>query len=146
MINRHPEVDMLVEYAAGSLATAPCIAVTAHLQFCKSCSDSVKSLDEIGGELLATSEAVPLSGDLFSKILDSVESLADTTLPAPRPKQCRDTVALQLPEFVQRLLPAGELDWRRLSSSLKVATVSVGEQDYELALHRIDAGGKAPEH
>jgi putative transcriptional regulator len=47
---------------------------------------------------------------------------------------------------VQRLLPSGKLDWRRLSPSLKVAPISVGEEQYELALHRIDAGGKAPAH
>ena len=61
MINRHPEPDLLVEYASGSLSTAPCISVTTHLHYCKQCSDSVKSLGEIGGELLTTAEAVPVS-------------------------------------------------------------------------------------
>jgi putative transcriptional regulator len=146
MINRHPESDLLVEYASGSLSVAPCISVTTHLQYCKQCSDSVESLGEIGGELLTTAQAVPVSDELFDRVIASLDSLVEEE-PSDEPqRQCSDTISAELPEFVQRLLPDGELDWRRLSPSLKVAPISVGEEVYELALHRIDAGGKAPEH
>ena len=146
MINRHPESDLLVEYASGSLSVAPCISVTTHLQYCKQCSDSVESLGEIGGELLTTVEAVPVSDELFDRVIASLDSLVEEK-PSDEPqRQCSDSISAELPEFVQRLLPDGELDWRRLSPSLKVAPISVGEEEYELALHRIDAGGKAPEH
>jgi putative transcriptional regulator len=146
MINRHPESDLLVEYASGSLSVAPCISVTTHLQYCKQCSDSVESLGEIGGELLTTAEAVPVSDGLFDRVIASLDSLVEEE-PSDEPqRQCSDTISDELPEFMQRLLPDGELDWRRLSPSLKVAPISVGEEEYELALHRIDAGGKAPEH
>jgi putative transcriptional regulator len=146
MINRHPESDLLVEYASGSLSVAPCISVTTHLQYCKQCSDSVESLGEIGGELLTTAQAVPVSDELFDRVIASLDSLVEEK-PSDEPqRQCSDSISAELPEFVQRLLPDGELDWRRLSPSLKVAPISVGEEEYELALHRIDAGGKAPEH
>ena len=146
MINRHPESDLLVEYVSGSLSVAPCISVTTHLQYCKQCSDSVESLGEIGGELLTTVEAVPVSDELFDRVIASLDSLVEEE-PSDEPqRKCSDTISAELPEFVQRLLPDGELDWRRLSPSLKVAPISVGEEVYELALHRIDAGGKAPEH
>jgi len=146
MINRHPESDLLVEYVSGSLSVAPCISVTTHLQYCKQCSDSVESLGEIGGELLTTVEAVPVSDELFDRVIASLDSLVEEE-PSDEPqRQCSDTISAELPEFVQRLLPDGELDWRRLSPSLKVAPISVGEEVYELALHRIDAGGKAPAH
>jgi len=146
MINRHPDPDLLVEYASGSLSIAPCISITTHLQYCKQCCDSVESLGEIGGELLITAEAVPVSDDLFDRILERVESVAEEVTPQASPRHCSDMVSPQLPEYLQRLLPDGELDWRRLSPSLKVAPIRVGEQEFELALHRIDAGGKAPEH
>ena len=146
MINRHPESDLLVEYASGSLSVAPCISVTTHLQYCKQCSDSVESLGEIGGELLTTAQAVPVSDELFDRVIASLDSLVEEK-PSDEPqRQCSDSISAELPEFVQRLLPDGELDWRRLSPSLKFAPISVGEEEYELALHRIDAGGKAPEH
>ena len=135
MINRHPESDLLVEYASGSLSVAPCISVTTHLQYCKQCSDSVESLGEIGGELLTTAEAIPVSDGLFDRVIASLDSLVEEE-PSDEPqRQCSDTISDELPEFVQRLLPDGELDWRRLSPSLKVAPISVGEEEYELALH-----------
>ena len=146
MINRHPESDLLVEYASGSLSVAPCISVTTHLQYCKQCRDSVESLGEIGGELLMTSEAVPVSEDLLDSIMQDLDSLGEEKPPVSALRQCSDVITKELPEFVQGLLPGGRLNWRRLSPSLKVAPVSVGEEQYELALHRIDAGGKAPEH
>jgi len=146
MINRHPESDLLVEYVSGSLSVAPCISVTTHLQYCKQCSDSVESLGEIGGELLTTAEAVPVSDGLFDRIIENLDSLAEKDPSDGLLRQCSDAISTQLPEFVQRLLPDEKLDWRRLSPSVKVAPISVGEEVYELALHRIDAGGKAPEH
>lgn len=146
MIKHHPEPDLLVEYASGSLSIAPCISVTTHLQYCKQCSDSVESLGELGGALLTAVEAVPVSDELFDRILERVESVVEEESSQELPRQCSDAISTQLPAFVRQLLPSGELDWRRLSPSLKVATISVGEKEYELALHRIDAGGNAPEH
>ena len=131
---------------SGSLSVAPCISVTTHLQYCKQCSDSVESLGEIGGELLTTAEAVPVSDGLFDRIIENLDSLAEEEPSDGLLRQCSDAISTQLPEFVQRLLPDEELNWRRLSPSVKVAPISVGEETYELALHRIDAGGRAPEH
>lgn len=156
MIRMHPESDLLVEYASGSLSLAPCISVTTHLQFCESCNHSVESLKDIGGGLLETAEAMPVSDELFDKILGCIEASADTGIDEPQTSQQaesvpgknspEDEIASDLPEYVRKLLPSNELNWRKLSSSLRVAPISVGEDKYELALHRINPGGKAPEH
>jgi putative transcriptional regulator len=106
----------------------------------------VESLGEIGGELLNTAEAVPVSDGLFDRIIENLDSLVEEDPSDGVLHHCSDAISTELPEFVQRFLPDEELDWRRLSPSLKVAPISVGEEVYELALHRIDAGGKAPEH
>ena len=63
----------------------------------------------------------------------------------PKSSLCPD-LANQLPKYLHKFLNHQELEWRSLSSTLSVAAISVGEADYELALHRIDAGGKAPVH
>ncbi len=144
MINRHPEADLLVEYAAGSLTAAPCISITTHLQFCESCSDSVESLKDIGGNLLQSMEAAPVSEDLLDRVLDCIENgEAESSQQTENPG---DEVTRELPSFVRSLLPANELRWKFLSPSLKVAPISVGEEVFELALHRIKAGGTVPEH
>jgi len=75
--------------------------------------------------------------------------MAGLDKPEPKTKHrdlvCTDKVGSILPPYVRGLLPAS-LNWNNLSSSLKVAPISVGETRYELALHKISAGGKVPEH
>lgn len=155
MIRMHPDSDLLVEYAAGSLSLAPCISVTTHLQYCATCCHSVESLKEIGGNMLDAGESMPVSDDLLDKILSCIEATADEDLSTKGSNanhaKCstaavEDAIAGDLPDYVRDLLPMRELNWRKLSSSLKVAPLSVGEDKYELALHRINAGGKAPSH
>ena len=145
MINRHPETDLMVEYATGSLPLAQTIAVTTHLQFCEECRNTTESLKDIGGDLLQAGESIEVFDDLLDRIFDCIESGNDE-VSAPAKKLCSDEVATDLPEYVSNLLPEGNLDWRKLTSSLRVAPVSVGEQEYELSLHRINPGGKAPKH
>jgi putative transcriptional regulator len=148
MIRRHPESELLVEYTAGSLSLAPTISVTTHLQFCDECQSSVASLNEIGGRLLESEEKISVSGDLLDRVLDCIDNPTDES-PATEPAAgngCSDEATQDLPRYVKSLLPEGELPWRRLTSSLNVSPLSVGEEQYELALHRIEAGGKTPHH
>jgi putative transcriptional regulator len=151
MVNRHPQSELLLEYCSGSLALAPSIAVTTHLQFCEHCGGAVKSLERIGGDFLDQTEAVPVSDDLFGKVLQGIEQDAGDsgsaiTTPALTQKVAIDEIAQSLPQYVQKLLPQGELAWGYLSPSLRIANVGVGDDNHELAIHRIKAGGKAPQH
>lgn len=144
MINRHPNAQLLLEYSSGALASAPSVAVTTHLQFCDQCGSAVKSLERIGGDYLDQTEATPVSDDLFSRVLQGIDAEVVPTVAAT--KTPIDDISRSLPQYVQKLLPEGELGWRYLSQSLRVANVTVGDDTHELALHRIKAGGKAPEH
>ncbi len=143
MVSRHPDTDYLLDYATGSLSIAPCITVTTHLQFCDECRNRVDAFAQIGGELLDDSPAVALSDDLLEKVLDCLQG--DVLQPATQ-AYAKDQVTPGLPAYVQNLLPEGDLKWRFLSPSVKVAAIGVGETRYELALHRLKAGGNAPTH
>ena len=144
MINEHPKSEMLLEYSSGSLGLAPSVAVTTHLQFCGHCGGVVKTLERIGGGFLDQTEAMPVSDDLFGKVMQDIER--DVAGPALTENVVVDEVAQPLPPYVKKLLPEGELPWSYLSPSLRVARISVGDDVHELAMHRIKAGGKAPEH
>lgn len=147
MLSRHPNPEILVEYTSGILSTAPSIAVTTHLQFCPSCRSAVDSLNQVAGDLLTQADATPVSDDLLQKVLEGINNISHQSKPKSSSVTKRiDNVGEALPQFVQRLLPEGDLRWNYLSPSLRVANISVGEDKYELALHRISAGGKAPKH
>lgn len=145
MITKCPETEMLLEYSAGSMQLAPSIAVTAHLNFCDACASTSKSLQDIGGHLLdqhCEEISDELLDDIFSRI-DEPESQSQHS--CKKDVACQDAIANQLPPFVSGLLPRS-LKWRKLSPSLRAAPINVGERRYELALHKIDAGGKVPDH
>ena len=148
MISRHPDPQWLVEYSTGTLATAQAIAVSTHLQFCETCRSAASSLDQLGGELLDSLQPVPVSAGLLDTIIHCIDegAHADAEATPEPPVDSLDSIASSLPDNVRRLLPPGDLDWGFLSPSLRLATISVGEDRFELALHRIKAGGKAPHH
>jgi putative transcriptional regulator len=156
MISKHPSTELLTEYSAGSLSIAPAISVTTHLEFCNKCRQLSESLAEVGGELLQMTDGMPVSDDLLEKVLACLDEPLDeseNTMAVSSqlgddnpPEVASDGVVKALPKYVRQFLPAGNLAWRFLSPSLRTAAISVGEQDYELALHKIRAGGTAPEH
>lgn len=154
MTDKHPTTDLLTEYAAGVLPIALTIAVRTHLHFCEQCQVSVESLEHVGGEMLSRLESFSVNENMLDRVLQKIQEVGgegeidDAQDNAKRSHEhpALDSVASALPENVKGLLPDGQLSWRFLSPSLKVATISVGESAYELALHRIQAGGKAPAH
>jgi putative transcriptional regulator len=146
MIKRHPDSTLLVEYSSGSLALAPNIAITTHLQFCDQCRRTVNALENIGGDLLDATESVPVSEDLLDKVLNCIDDSNEPTTANQSTVKNLDDLVDAVPTYIQRFLPEGRLNWKFLSPSLKVAAISIGEDVHELAFHKIKAGGKAPEH
>ena len=61
MISKCPDETLLVEYASGSLSTAPSIAVTTHLKYCDKCRNAVSALGFLGGSLLECLEEEEVS-------------------------------------------------------------------------------------
>ena len=150
MIKHHPSTALLTDYTVGSLSVAPAVSVTTHLKYCQQCRDSVGSLKQLGGALLCDAEPTPISDDLLSQTLDRLDvdeielALAEG---ASEVQEFDLSDELKgIPEYLNQFLPRNGLNWRKLSSSVTVAPISVGETRYELALHKICAGGQTPVH
>ena len=150
MIKHHPSTTLLTDYTVGSLSVAPAVSVTTHLKYCQQCRDSVGSLKQLGGALLCEAEPAQVSNDLLSQTLDRLdaeESEAPLTEGASELHEFELSDELKdIPEYLNQFLPRNGLNWRKLSSSVTVAPISVGETRYELALHKICAGGQTPVH
>ncbi len=146
MVRLHPNVELLSEYSSGGLSPAQNAAVSAHLHFCDKCRDHVYSLEEIGGWLVEQAEAQPVSEDMLGAVLACIEEAEANPPEAVEISPVTDGDVARLPKPVQKLVPNGKADWRNLSKSLEVAALPVGETRFELALHKIKAGGRTPEH
>lgn len=152
MIRHHPDMNMLVEYASGHLDWGVSLGVASHLYYCKECRDAVAKMNDLGGSLLVNIEPEAVADEA----LDNVMSLIDQQESDPQPKR-KETVRLPkgvtlsqlegLPPVVKRLLPHNKkLKWKRLGAGLHMARLKSGQDKYEVAFHKIEAGKKALEH
>jgi len=142
-LNHHPSSEMLVEFSAGTLDTATSICVSAHLHFCKCCRDEVARLNEVGAQLMSEASPEEIDDELFDKILakiDQPEITFDASHKTANPSG--------FPEPVNKLLNHAEKTpvWKRLSKSMEVAKLFTGQNKFEIALHKICAGGVTPKH
>jgi putative transcriptional regulator len=150
MIKHHPNTALLTDYTVGSLSVAPAVSVTTHLKYCQQCRDSVGSLKQLGGALLCEAEPAQISNDLLSQTLDRLDSDESEVALAEGACEVHEFELSDelkgIPGYLNQFLPMDGLSWRKLSSSVTVAPISVGETRYELALHKICAGGQTPVH
>lgn len=142
-ISSHPDSALLVEFSAGNLAVAPSICVSAHLHFCRKCRDEMLRLDQVGSEIMDSMEPAPIADDL----LDAVMAKIDNSPLVASEKTKRKNVS-GFPSSISILLKDvhSALTWRRLSPSLEISQFKTGQTEFEVALHKIAAGGKAPKH
>ncbi len=150
MIKHHPSTALLTDYTVGSLSVAPAVSVTTHLKYCQQCRDSVGSLKQLGGALLCEAEPAQISNDLLSQTLDRLDADESEMALAEGASEVHEFELSDelkgIPGYLNQFLPRNGLNWRKLSSSVTVAPISVGETRYELALHKICAGGQTPVH
>ncbi len=139
----HPETSMLLEFSAGTLETAASICVSAHLHFCAHCRDSLLRLDQVGSKLMEDSQTEPVDEALFASVMERIDRLEDGASESDKYSQVGD-----YPPSVNKLIEADDNPplWRRLSGSVDVASLKTGQKKFEVALHRICAGGKTPKH
>lgn len=148
MIHYHPSINTLTEYAAGSLDTAAAIAVSAHLYFCPHCRQQVERLQVVGGTLIEQQQAsAAISPDLLDQVLQRIDQLPETEPPTTKAPAPRDQALAGFPPVVAKLIGnRRQLQWKKLTSALQIASLETGQSRSEVSLHRINAGGKVLEH
>jgi putative transcriptional regulator len=145
-LSHHPDKEMLVEFSAGTLATAPSICVSAHLHFCEQCRNELLSLDQIGSQLMTEAEPAEVDENLFNRVMDKIDQAEATNQQSA--ESSPDERVAGFPLSVSKLIKNKYHTpiWKRLSASVDVARFKTGQKDFEVALHRICAGGKTPKH
>jgi putative transcriptional regulator len=138
--NHHPDENMLIEFSAGTLETAASICVSAHLHFCSSCRAKLLRLDQVGSQMMSEAEPIEVADNAFDSLMEKI----DTSGIEP----VKSTPNVDLPFSVNKLMNTSLIskNWKRLSSSVDVARFKTGQEKFEVALHKICAGGKTPKH
>ena len=141
-IKHHPSRAMLVDFSAGNLGTAESICVSAHLHFCDQCRNELMRLDQVASQLMTEAEPQTIDEDLFDSVMSKIDALPEA------PTKVEIEEKSDFPHTVAKLINETESapNWRRMSSSVDVARFQTGQNKFEVALHRICAGGKTPHH
>lgn len=107
MITQHPNDELLLAAAAGTLDAGADIVLGAHLEGCAQCRRAVRVFESAGGAMLESIEPVLMAPDALAQALAAI----DAEPPAARPAA---------PPLPRPSLPPG-VDWPR---SLAACTVS----------------------
>ena len=153
MINYHPSIETLTDYAAGSLPLTHSLCVSTHIEHCQECQQQIRKLEMLGSHLFEQAKTE-------SRRLDSLKDSFFKTL-AERPEH--DTLGKEqvskepeqswkdeyrVPRSLRQFIKSSydDLNWMRLSPSFKIATLYNEEGGAQIALTRVKAGAHMPSH
>jgi putative transcriptional regulator len=144
MPNYHPDQFLLNDYVAGNLPGSIALAVGVHLDFCAQCRAERAQLEQLGAQFFSELDPVPVSDDALTQLMQRLEGRGAVPVDAPALR----SVASHLPRSLRSLVPPDmeQLDWKRISASLRASRLGFGDPQREVALHHIRAGGKVVSH
>jgi putative transcriptional regulator len=170
MPTHHPSEEMLMDYAAGSLAEAPALLVATHLALCPECRARVSTLEALGGVLLEELTPVPLDQDCLDAVLARLDE-PELGEPPGRPvpyhapprhepaRRAADDRAPGLPGTAAGARPrlpeplrsyaggdAEAIAWRRVISGIESCDLPIAGPDLRARLYRIAPGVVIPRH
>lgn len=144
-IRHHLNDDLIVAYAAGSLAEGWSVAVATHLALCPSCRRRLTVAENVGGDLLEDIKA--------DENVDSSWESVRNRLQQKRPERQPETIRPQrpdggLPEPLRSYV-GGDIEtlkWRSLGRGAYQIPIATGDSETMVRLLRIPAGKPVPEH
>jgi len=107
-------------------------------------------LDQVGSQLMCEANPIDLDDGAFDAMMEKIDS--DSLDSSPGRSACAKTESsenlLGFPYAVSKLVKNNLVSktWKRLSGSVDIARFKTGQEEFEVALHKICAGGKTPKH
>lgn len=145
MAKYHPDLDLLTEYAAGTLPLAQAACVSVHMSYCEQCRRTVSQLQDVGASLFEGLQGEAVSESVLNSVLGQLDDEAPLSYVG---SQDHSSAIGKTPAILQRLMNGDYTDlvWKKITSSLSISYLKTGDPNYEFALYHIKAGGKIPEH
>lgn len=146
MIRHHPPLDLLFDYATGSLPEAVALTIAVHLENCPECRKTVGQIESVGGALLETLPPV----EIADHSLDSV--LARLDEPPAAQRQTARVASVPQEPFVPRVMrpylkgALENLPWRRIGGLFEEALLPISGAAQRVSIVRARNGGFVPMH
>lgn len=142
MSRHHPKDTTLAEFVAGTLDEGRSLVVASHLAACAECRDFVSSLEEAGGQMLASIQPVAMAEGAAARALSLLADEPAVTQPA-----LRQSAALPVWQPEQKTLLGYELGpWRWIAPGLHHRVVKVPDGPTRVFMLKAAPGMKIPDH
>ena len=144
MPKHHPPLDLLAEHAAGSLSLAQSACVSAHLNYCDACAQTVNQLQAVGSALFERLDPEPVGDALLERVLARLDEEPPLRYEAAADRAVQDAT----PALLQRLMSGdfSDLSWKKITDTLRTTQIRTGDKTFEFTLLHIKAGGEIPAH
>jgi len=143
MAKLHPDLDLMMEYSAGTLPLAQSTCVSVHVGNCEHCQRLSAQLSEVGAAMFENLEPVSVGQGQLDAVLARLDE--EPPLKYTLANSGENSVT---PAILQRLMKGdfSDLTWKSIGKTLRISYLKTGDPDHELALYHIKAGGRIPEH
>lgn len=108
-IDHHPSEEILATYAAGALDLGQHVAIATHLMSCAQCRNWARSMERVGGALLAEAAPALLAEGALDRALARLDEPAPMMTPAAKAGEIGN-LPPGLPKFVKSY-PFGAWRW-----------------------------------
>jgi putative transcriptional regulator len=141
-IEHHPDTATLASYAAGSLDEAFATVVAAHLASCAKCRARLYEIEEVGGTMLETIDAVGLNEAALERAMSRLDEPSEERA---EPRSAEQSVPRPLGRLVTAPLDA--IAWKSVAPGVAVHRLPTSKAARgSLTLLKIAPGKKIPEH
>ncbi|MHA1518340.1 MAG: transcriptional regulator, partial [Alphaproteobacteria bacterium] len=107
-IAHHPDTATLASYAAGSLDETFATVVATHLASCVECRARLREIEEVGGTMLETIDAIGLNEGAVERVMSRLDEQPEEVAAEPKPAET------SLPRPLARLVnaPLDDVAWK----------------------------------
>lgn len=141
MVKYHPDTNTLLEFAASSLPAAQSVVVSTHLQFCSECRQRLAQLESLGATMFEDAQPIDINPSVFDNVLARLDEVKEV-------HAANDANASTMSWTVKQIRKGNldELDWKKVTRSLRIADLGEIEGAAEFSLYHIAEGGRIPQH
>lgn len=141
-IEHHPDTATLASYAAGSLDEAFATVVAAHLASCAKCRARLYEIEEVGGTMLETIDAVGLNEAALERAMSRLDEPSEERA---EPRSAEQSLPRPLGRLVTA--PLDDIAWKSVAPGVAVHRLPTSKAARgSLTLLKIAPGKKIPEH
>lgn len=148
MIRHHPEDELLVGLAAGTLRGGIALVVSVHLEACEHCRSRLHTLHAVGGALLASAEPQVLAPEALANTLARIDApVQPARAPAPALQPAPRTRMPDGRPWPASLAACGVGRWRWMGPGMSFSRLSLAsDPGASLYLLRIAPGRSLARH